>query len=151
MLLAKGHNVRVINAGISGATTSGGLARLEWVMKSNPKIVVIALGANDGLRGRPVEKMRENLDNMIRYAKDNGAKVVLAGMRLPTSYGKAYREDYEAAFSSLAEEHQLVFIPFLLEGVAGNRALNLADNIHPNEEGHKVMAKTVYNYVEPLL
>lgn len=151
MLQEKGYDVRVINAGISGSTTSGGLSRLEWVMQQEPEIVVLALGANDGLRGRPVEKMRENLHNMIVYAKEHNAKVVLAGMKLPMSYGKVYREEYEAAFSSLAEEHNLVFIPFLLEGIAGDRKLNLADGIHPNEDGHRVMANNVYKYVEPLL
>ncbi len=151
LLKEKGYDVHVTNAGITGSTTSGGLERLQWVMKNHPKIVVLALGVNDGLRGRPVATIKENLNEMIVYAKEHGAKVVLAGMRLPPSYGQEYRDEYAALFPALAKEHQITLIPFLLEGVAGIRALNLADGIHPNEEGHKIMAKTVYIYVEPLL
>lgn len=152
MLRENGYeDIRVVNAGISGSTTSGGLKRLEWVMQNSPQIVIIALGANDGLKGKPVEVIHANLDDMIRYAKEKETKVILAGMRVPPNYGTEYREKYEKIFIDLAEEHKLPFIPFLLEGVAGIRALNLADGIHPNEDGHKIIAKTVYNYVEQLL
>ncbi len=153
MFREKGIPVRVMNEGVSGATTSGGLVRLQAAVNEldvPPDMIIIALGANDGLRARPVEKMRSNLEGMIQYAKEQNARVVLAGMRLPYSYDKSYRARFEAVFPDLAQEHDLVLIPFLLEGVAGHRSLNLPDHIHPNEEGHKILARTVFHYIEPL-
>lgn len=151
MLRAKGHAVTVVNAGVNGSTTASGLSRLQWSMRSHPAIVVLALGANDGLRGKPTSVIEENLGAIIAYAQEHNAKVLLAGMQLPLSYGNAYRQEYAAIFPKLATKYHVPLIPFLLEGVAGIRDLNQADGMHPNEKGHKVIAHTVMKYLEPIL
>lgn len=151
ILLKEGYDIKVLSGGVSGSTTTGGLKRLKVLMEEHPEIVLIELGANDGLRSLPITKIRANLEEMIHYAKEQGAQVLLAGMRLPLSYGKAYRREFEALFPNIAEEQGIILIPFLLEGVAGNRDLNLADGFHPNEEGHQIMAQTIYHYILPLV
>ncbi|MFA6916022.1 MAG: arylesterase [Parachlamydiales bacterium] len=151
ILVEQGYEVKVISNGVSGAVTSSGLKRLKLLIEEQPDVVLIELGANDGLRSLPIAKIRRNLEEMITYAKDNGAHVILAGMRLPHSYGKVYRKDYEALFPALAEENSITLIPFILEGVAGNRDLNLSDGFHPNEDGHRIMAETIRPYVVQLI
>lgn len=150
-LKAKYPDLRVINGGVSGATTASGLKRLNWYVKAKPDIMVLALGANDGLRGLKLSESEKNLSQVIEKAQASGSKVLLVGMKMPTNYGQPYRGDFEKLFSKLARKYQLPFVPFLLEGVGGNPKLNLADGIHPNVEGHKVMARTVQKQLEPLL
>lgn len=139
--------VRVINAGISGSTTAGAHARLKWYLKAGPKVMVLALGANDGLRGLSVPEMRSNLDKAIRLAKASGIRVVLAGMEVPPNYGPGYAADFRRTFPDLAALHNIPLIPFLLDRVAGIPELNQADGIHPNAEGHRIIAETVLPYI----
>lgn len=146
-----GFNWRVINAGISGDTTQGGLKRLNWILKANPDLVFIALGGNDGLRGLKVEHTQANLEEIILRLKEKGVRVILAGVVLPTNYGEPYREQFKAIYPTLAERYEISLLPFLLEGVAGIPELNQADGIHPNEEGQKIVAEQVYNFLKPIL
>lgn len=143
----------VINAGISGDTTAGGLARLEWVLQKKIDVLVIALGANDGLRGLPVAQMKTNLQAIIEQAKAKNpdVKIVIAGMRMPPNLGGEYSDAFRKVFADLAQENNAVLIPFLLEGVGGHRELNQADQIHPNAAGHKIVAENVWRVLEPLL
>ncbi len=141
-------DIKVINGGVSGSTTASAPKRLDWYLKAKPDIMILALGANDGLRGIKVEETRKNLESVIVKAKDQGIKVIMAGMRMPPNYGKEYRESFDRIFPDLAKKHGLKLIPFLLENVAGKPNLNLPDGIHPNPEGHKIMAKTVMKALE---
>ena len=143
---------RVVNAGVSGDTTSGGLRRIDWVSRQPIAILVLALGSNDGLRGLSPELVSKNLvaiaDRVL--AKNPSARVLLVGQRMPTSMGD-YAARFDAVFPALAEARGWAFVPFLLEGVGGVRELNQADAIHPNEEGHRRMAETVWAGLAPLL
>ena len=150
-LLRKGHAVKVINAGISGSTSASATSRLRWYIRTNPDIVVIALGGNDGLRGLSVEHMKNNLGEAIELALSEKIQVLLAGMQIPQNYGTEYTESFRNAFYELAEQYHLKMIPFLLKGVGGVSSLNQADGIHPNPEGHQILARTVIEYLEPLL
>ncbi|MBM9538075.1 arylesterase [Desulfobulbus alkaliphilus] len=143
--------VRIVNGGLSGATTAGALARLQWYERIRPDVLFLALGANDGLRGLDIGTMQDNLEEVIRYAKSRDMTVLLAGMELPPNYGTQYTEAFRTAYRHLAEQYELVFIPFLLEGVGGVAALNQADGIHPNAEGHVVIAHHVYPSLKQLL
>lgn len=136
---------RVVNAGVSGDTTSGGLRRIDWVTRRPVSILVLALGSNDGLRGLDPALVERNLAAIAERvrAKNPDARVLLLGQRMPTSMGD-YAARFDAVFASLAEKHGWAFVPFLLEGVGGVRELNQADAIHPNEEGHRRMAETVW-------
>ena len=145
----EGFAYHVINAGVSGDTTAGGRRRLDWVLRSRPEIVIVALGNNDGLRGQPVAEMQANLIAIIERLQGSGAKVLLAGMRLPPNYG-AYAREFAAAFP-LAGRRATAFAPFLLDGVAADPRLNQADGIHPNAAGHRVIAERLWSYVLPLL
>ncbi len=139
----------VINAGISGDTTAGGLRRLPWVLKAKPTTVVIALGGNDGLRGLDETRTKANLAALIAGCQAAKARVILAGMQLPTSMGPAYRERFAGIFPQLAAESQITLLPFLLAGVAGHPELNQADGIHPTAEGQKIIAALVLPLLEP--
>ena len=152
-IAALGKNVKVVNAGISGDTTAGGLSRLDWLMKERVDILVIALGANDGMRGVSVESMKENLRLIIRGAKAKApkAEIVLAGMLLPPNQGAEYSARYRQAFPDLAREEKVRLLPFLLEGVAGKPELNLPDAIHPTADGQKILAENVWAVLEPLV
>jgi acyl-CoA thioesterase-1 len=141
-------NYKVINAGSSGSTTASAVQRMKWHMRKVPRVVILALGANDGLRGFPVESTKENLSKAIDLALSKKVKVYLAGMKLPMNYGKKYRADFERVFTELVKEKKIGFIPFLLKGVGGQPEYNLADGIHPNEKGHKKLAKTVYEAIK---
>jgi len=134
-LLDQGHRVRVTNAGLSGDTTSGGRARLGWSLQDRPDLVILELGANDGLRGLDPTVMRENLEAMIKECRQAEAGIILAGMRAPVNWGEAYRQEFERVFPELAEKHQLPLYPFFLDGVIGNQAMLLDDGLHPNAEG----------------
>ena len=143
--------IRIINGGVSGATTASGLKRLDWYIKGKPNYLVLALGANDGLRGLELKNTKKNLSQIIVKAKSHGMKVILVGMKMPTNYGSPYREKFEKLFPELANEYQLPLVPFLLEGVGGVSRLNLADGIHPNAQGHQKMAETILKVLRPLL
>jgi acyl-CoA thioesterase-1 len=147
----RGYEYRVVNAGINGDTTSGGLARLQPALDLKPSIVILELGANDGLRGLPIDEMRANLDEMIRRFQKAGAGVVLAGMTLPRNYGSEYVRSFEDVFIELARQYQLPLIPFFLEGVAGQPDLTLQDFLHPNAKGYRVVTETVLKTLEPVL
>lgn len=147
-----GHPHQVVNAGISGDTTSGGLSRLpDALERHEPAIVIIALGGNDGLRGLSLAAMRENLAQMIRISREAGARPVLAGVRLPPNYGPAYRERFRDVFAGLAEELDVPLVPKIMAGVAEDPALMLDDEIHPNAKGHAKILDNVWPVLRPLL
>jgi acyl-CoA thioesterase-1 len=147
----EGYDYEVVNAGVSGDTSAGGLSRLDWSLEGDVRVLVIELGANDGLRGLPVPAMRHNLDQIISRAKERGIKVLLTGMEAPPNYGAAYTSEFRQAFRAVAEEHDVTFMPFFLEGVAGVPALNQGDGIHPNPEGARIVERAVWTSLEPLL
>ena len=146
-----GYQYTVINAGVSGDTTAGGMRRLDWVLKSKPAIVILELGANDALRGQPLAAIYSNLDHIITRLQEANTAVVLAGMKIPPNYGLDYTTGFTDIFYQLAREHEILFIPFFLEGVAAHPDLNQADGIHPTANGYSIVAKTVMKAIEPLL
>jgi len=151
-LRADGFDYEVVNAGQSGDTSLGGLERVDWVLEQdNAKILILELGANDLLRGVPVAKMKENLDQIIRKAKAKNIKILLCGMLSPPTMGAQYQRDFMLAFPDLASTHKVEFLPFLLENVATIKTLNQADGIHPNAEGEKIMTENVYKALKPML
>jgi acyl-CoA thioesterase I len=143
----------VVNAGLSGETSAGGLTRLSWVIRQPIDIFVLELGANDGLRGLPLEQTEKNLQQIIDRvkAKYPNVKVVIAGMMVPPNMGPEYTAKFRKIFPELAKKNGATLIPFLLQDVAGNEKLNLGDGIHPNPEGHKIVAENVAKIIEPLL
>ncbi|MDO7848203.1 arylesterase [Hymenobacter sp. M29] len=143
----------VINAGLSGETTAGGRSRVGWILKQPVDVFVLELGGNDGLRGLPLSATRENLQGIIDTVRRRspGAQIVLAGMQIPPNLGQAYARDFKAIYQDIATKNKLVLIPFLLQGVGGDRALNQADGIHPTPAGHRIVARTVWAVLEPLL
>jgi acyl-CoA thioesterase I len=154
ILRQKKINVTLINVGISGSTTASAQARLKWHLKSKVKFdwMILALGANDGLRGQPVKGIRNNLEKTVEFARASGIKkIILAGIKVPTNYGKKYTADFAAMYPSLAKALKLPLVPFLLEGVAAKPDLNLPDGIHPNVKGHEIIAKTMANFIEKQL
>ena len=146
-----GYKYRVVNMGISGDTTSGGIARLKAALATKPAIVVLELGANDGLRGLPVTQTRANLEEMTVAFKKLGATVIMAGMTLPRNYGAAYVKSFEDVFIDLAAKYQLPLIPFFLDGVAGQPKLTLPDFLHPNADGYRIVVDIVLKTLRPLL
>lgn len=150
-LEARGYPIRMVNAGISGDTTAGGASRLDWLLRQEPEILVVALGANDGLRGVDLDASESHLRDILTRARDAGVDVLLAGMLIPPNYGPEYTETFAALFPKLAEEFDVPLIPFLLEGVAARPELNLDDGIHPNVEGQVRVAQTVLQHLEPLV
>lgn len=143
--------ITVINASISGSTSASAISRLKWSLRGKPDVMLLALGANDGLRGIKLHSTKENLKNAIKLAKSKGVKVILAGMQIPPNYGPEYTKEFKQMFPDLKKEEGVTLLPFLLKDVAGQRKLNLDDGIHPNEEGHKVIAKTVAPYIKGAL
>lgn len=150
-LAERGLPIRVVNAGVSGDTTAGGLARLDWLLSQRPAVLLVALGANDGLRGQPLESIESTLAEIVRRAREAGARVVLAGMKMPPNYGPEYTRDFEQLYARLARENELPFLPFLLEGVATVPELNQADGIHPTAAGQRRIAELVTRELEPLV
>ncbi len=146
-----GYAYRVVNAGVSGDTTAGGVRRVEWVLNSRPDIVILELGANDGLRGIDPDQTRSNLEQIITRLKEAGTTVVIAGMQLPPNYGAAYTGRFQALYPELARLHGLTLIPFFLEGVATKTDLNQADGIHPTGPGYRIIVEHVMPVLEPLL
>jgi len=147
----RGFKYRVINSGVSGDTTSGGLSRIDAALNFQPKVVILELGGNDGLRGTPLREVRQNLAAMIEKCQSAGATVLLAGMTLPLNLGPDYIRDFESLFTGLAKEYKTQLIPFFLEGVAAQADLNLDDGIHPTGGGYAIIARTVMRHLEPLL
>jgi acyl-CoA thioesterase-1 len=150
-LEADGYQYEVVNAGVSGDTSAGGVRRIDWALEGDVRVVIVELGANDILRLQPIEQMKKNLAQIIERAKAKGARVLLAGMEAPTNSGPEYRLQAHEAFEELAREHDVELIPFFLEGVGGVESLNQPDGIHPNREGTKVVAETVYEHLRPML
>ena len=146
-----GYHYRVINAGVSGDTTAGGLRRVPWILNNKPELVILELGANDGLRGLPVDHTKSTLRQIIRRLQEAGTRVVLAGMKLPPNYGQDYTASFEAMYQVLAKEHRLSLIPFFLEGVGGSSSLNQADGIHPTKAGYEVIVEQVLKVIRPML
>ncbi len=142
------NHINCFNAGISGSTSQSGVSRLKWHLKSTPKfdIVFIALGANDGLRGLSTSNLEKNLQETVDLAKQNNMKVVLAGIRMPQNYGKKFTEEFYGTFKNVTAKNKLLFLPFLLLNVAAEPSKNIKDGIHPNVEGHKIIAQTVYDF-----
>jgi len=146
-----GYHYRVINAGVSGDTTAGGLRRVSWILNSKPELVILELGANDGLRGLPVDEAHQNLQRIIRRLQEAQVTVILAGMKLPPNYGQGYTTQFETMYRTLAREHQVPFIPFFLEGVGGTSSLNQVDGLHPTSEGYKVIVEHLLKVLRPIL
>ena len=147
-LAAEGFQVRIINGGQSGSTSASAVSRLAWHARTKPDILFLALGANDGLRGLTIEQMARNLDAVIIAARERGMRVLLAGMELPPNYGHEYTNAFRQVYIDLAARHQVPLLPFLLKGVGGVAALNQADGIHPNAEGHRRIAQHVLPFVK---
>lgn len=147
----QGLRYRVINAGVSGDTTAGGLRRVEWVLKSHPDMVILELGGNDGLRGLNVQETKANLEQIIQRCQEASVTVVLAGMKLPPNYGAEYTKAFEAIYPALAKRYRVTLIPFFLDGVAGSASLNQADGIHPTSEGYRIITEKVLEQITPLL
>ena len=150
-LLKKGYDAKVINGGVSGSTSASSFSRLKWYIRTDPDIVILALGGNDGLRGLSLVHMKKNLERTIELAKSEGILVLLAGMQIPLNYGKEYTNSFREVFFELANKHKIPFIPFLLKDVGGISSLNQPDGIHPNSEGHIIISNTVLKYLEPYL
>ncbi len=150
-LREQGFAYHVVNAGVSGDTTAGGLRRVDVVLKARPRVVILELGANDGLRGLPPERTRDNLAQIIERLQAGGATVVLAGMRVPPNYGDRYATAFAAIFPDLARRYGLPLIPFFLDGVATDPALTQDDGIHPNGEGYRVIVDRIWPIIRPVL
>jgi acyl-CoA thioesterase-1 len=148
---AEGTPVRVLNAGVSGDTTAGGLARLDWLLKQKPAVLAVALGGNDGLRGLDLADTEKNLREIVRRAKASGARVLLLGMQIPPNYGPEYTERFQGMYPKIAKELDVPLVPFLLEGVGGAADLNQADGIHPTAKGQEMVAATVEPYLKEIV
>jgi len=150
-LRAQGLPFRLANAGVSGDTSAGGLARLDWILKQKPAVVVVELGANDGLRGLPLATVEANLRAILERLKQQGVTTLLLGMRLPSNYGDEYTEAFYALYPRLASELGVALVPWFMEGVGGVAAMNLPDGLHPTPEGHRILAARVARGLAPLL
>lgn len=148
-----GLNYNAVNAGLSGETSAGGLRRVDWVLQQGVDIFVLELGGNDGLRGVPPSSTKESLQGIINKVNSSfpDAKIILTGMQAPPNMGQNYTSEFQSLFDELAEENEVIYLPFILEGVAGDPDLNLPDGIHPTEEGHKILAQNVWDVLRPLL
>jgi len=148
---AAGYAYQVVNAGVSGDTTAGGVRRVSWALNSKPAIVILELGANDGLRGLSLQETKVNLEQIIQQFQQASVTVVLAGMKLPPNYGQDYTAGFEALYRALAKQYHLTLIPFFLDGVATSSTLNQADGIHPTGEGYRRIVEKIFPVLEPLL
>ena len=150
-LKKEGYPFEVVNAGVSGDTSAGGLSRLEWSLTGDVRILVLELGANDGLRGLPVASMRHNLEEVITTAQARGVAVLLIGMEALPNYGASYTSEFRDTFPALAKAHKTALMPFYLDGVAGKPELNIADGMHPNPAGAVIVADNLWRTLEPML
>ncbi|MEO5377025.1 MAG: arylesterase [Magnetococcus sp. DMHC-6] len=150
-LKQQGFPHQVINAGVSGDTTAGAIRRLDWVLRSQPTLAIVVLGANDGLRGLSLTAMQENLTTILKRLKEQKVRVILGGMRLPPNYGNAYIQTFKEIYPQIATQQHVDLIPFFLEGVAGQTQLNFPDGIHPNAQGYTIVLENVWRILEPIL
>jgi acyl-CoA thioesterase-1 len=150
-LKREGYDYRVVNAGVSGDTTAGGVRRVDWALRLKPEIVILELGVNDALRGQKLAGVRANLDQMISRFQGAGARVLVAGMRLPPNYGDRYAEDFHRLYGEAARAHRAAIMPFFLDGVGAIPRLNQADGIHPTAEGYAIVVDRLWPYLVPLL
>ncbi len=146
-----GYEFEVVNAGVSGDTTAGALRRLDWALEGDVRVLIVAFGGNDGLRGLPIPQMKENLSNIIDKARERNIVVILAGMEAPPNFGQEYATQFRQAFRDVALSKRVLFLPFLLNNVAGRPELNQGDGIHPNQQGTQIVADSVWTVLEPLL
>lgn len=147
----EGYDYRVINAGVSGDTTAGGLRRVDWALRLKPEIVILELGVNDALRGQKLAGVRENLSQLVSRFQAASARVLVAGMRLPPNYGNRYAEDFHRLYAEVARTRQAALMPFFLDGVGAVAHLNQADGIHPTAEGYAIVVDRLWPYLVPLL
>ncbi|HZT76555.1 MAG TPA: arylesterase [Vicinamibacterales bacterium] len=147
---AAGLQYEVVNAGVSGDTSAGGLSRLDWSLQGDVKILVVALGGNDALRALPAAELSDNLAKIIEAAQHRGINVILAGMEAPTNWGREYDVSFHKVYPTLAAHYHIPLVPFLLQGVAGSQTLNQADGIHPTAEGARIVADNVWKVLQPL-
>lgn len=150
-LTAAGYDVEVVNAGVSGDTTAGGLHRLDWLLRQEPDILVVGLGGNDGLRGLPLGVTEMNLRDIVRRGRDAGADILLLGMLMPPNYGPEYTDGFAAVYPRVASEEGVELVPFLLAGVGGRPELNQPDGIHPTAAGHEIVADNVFEKLRALV
>ena len=143
LLEDEGSPIQIVNAGTSGDTTAGGLRRLDWVLRQSPDVVVVGLGGNDGLRGLHLKASEENLRSIVKQSRESGASVLLLGMLIPPNYGPEYTAQFRNLYARIAKEENVQLVPFLLEGVGGDPALNQPDGIHPTAQGHQIIAKHI--------
>lgn len=148
---AEGFRYTIVNAGVSGDTSAGGLARLDWALDGDVRVLLVALGGNDGLRGLPAEELTRNLAAIIERTQERGIAVILAGMEAPPNYGFDYVADFHKIYPALAKKYKVALVPFLLEGVGGVTALNQADGIHPTAQGARIVADNVWSALKPAL
>ena len=148
---AEGFSYEVVNAGVSGDTSAGGLSRLDWALHGDVRVLVVALGGNDALRGLPPAELERNLAQIIERAQTRRISVVLAGMESPPNWGRDYNVSFHKVYTTLAEKYQVQLVPFMLEGVAGSGTLNQADGIHPTAEGARIVADNVWAVLKPVL
>jgi acyl-CoA thioesterase-1 len=146
-----GLNYEVVNAGVSGDTSAGGLSRLDWAFDGDVRVLIVAMGGNDALRGLPVEQLQHNLGQIIERAQARGITVVLAGMEAPPNFGRQYSVAFHQVYPALARQYHVAFVPFLLQGVAGERALNQPDGIHPTAQGARIVADNVWAVLKPIV
>ena len=147
----EGLRYEVVNAGVSGDTSAGGLRRVDWALEGDVKVLIVALGGNDALRGLPVEQLRDNLGEIITRAKRRGIEVILAGMEAPPNFGAGYTAAFRQTYRDLAKDHGVVLVPFLLDGVAGLPHMNQTDGIHPTADGAHKVADNVWSALQPLV
>ncbi|MQA28297.1 MAG: arylesterase [Luteitalea sp.] len=147
----EGVQYEVVNAGVSGDTSAGGLSRLDWALDGDVRVLIVALGGNDALRGLPVEQLRRNLSTIIERAQTRQIEVLLAGMEAPPNFGQSYTVSFHEAYADLARQYDVAFVPFLLERVAGIASLNQRDGIHPTAEGARIVADNVWRALRPML
>jgi acyl-CoA thioesterase-1 len=150
-LRAEGYPYRVVNAGVSGDTTAGGLRRVDWALRLHPEIVILELGVNDAFRGQDLAGVRGNLDRLVERFQSSGARVLVAGMRLPPNYGARYSAEFQRLYEDVARKRGAPLMPFLLDGVGGNPRLNQPDGVHPTVEGYRIVVERLWPYLRPLL
>ena len=148
---AEGYDLEVVNAGVPGDTTAGGVRRLDWALDDDVRVLIVALGGNDGLRGLPVTEVKRNLTTILERAREKGVTVVLTGMEAPPNQGDEYTSQFRETYREIARENDVVLIPFLLEGVGGMAEYNQRDGIHPNEKGQGLIAEQIWEVLRPLI
>jgi acyl-CoA thioesterase-1 len=151
LLREAGYEVDVVNAGVSGDTSAGGLSRVDWVLRQQPQLLVVELGGNDALRGQPLENTEENLRRIVRRGRESGARVALLGMDLPTNYGPDYAGRFAEMYERIAREEGALLVPGFVREVGMNPELMLPDGLHPTAEGHRVLAESLMPYLEPMV